>query len=47
MGKISQLFNNNTMENDVRVSQFVKKHFKVLPNQLFVGLNQCCKGIMF
>ncbi len=30
MSKIVQLFNDNTMLNEVKVSQFVKNRFKVL-----------------
>jgi hypothetical protein len=44
MNKIVQLFTNNTMLNDAKVSQFVKSHFKVMLNQPnVVGLNQFSK----
>ena len=44
MKKIVQLFSNNTMLNDTKVSRFVKTHFRF--KQPFVGLNQCCKTLM-
>ena len=43
MNKIVQLFTNNTMLNDAKVSQFVKRHFKVLKQPNVVGLNQFSK----
>ena len=46
MSKIAQLFNDNTMLNDAKVSQFVKNRFKVLSKQPFVGLNQFSKKMI-
>ncbi len=46
MIKTAQLFSDNTMLNDAKVSQFVKNHFKVLPKQPFVGLNQYSKKMI-
>ena len=44
MNKIVQLFNNNTMLNDAKVSQFVKRHFKV--NHSNVNLSQFSKKLV-
>jgi hypothetical protein len=46
MSKIVQLFSNNTMLNDAKVSHFVRTHFKTMFKQPFVGLIQCCKKLM-
>ena len=43
MNKIVQLFTNDTMLNDAKVSQFVKRHFKMLKQPNVVGLNQFSK----
>ena len=43
MSNIVHLFNNDTILNDTKVSQFVKRHFKVLLKHSNVNLNQFSK----
>ena len=43
MSNIVHLFNNDTILNDTKVSQFVKGHFKVLLKHSNVSLNQFSK----
>ena len=43
MSDIVHLFNNDTILNDTKVSQFVKRHFKVLLKHSNVSLNQFSK----
>ena len=43
MSNIVHLFNNDTVLNDTKVSQFVKRHFKVLLKHSNVNLNQFSK----
>lgn len=45
MNKIVQLFTNDTMLNDAKVSQFVKSHFRVLLTK-YSNVNQCCKKLI-
>ena len=47
MSKIVHLFNNDTVLNDTKVSQFVKRHFKVLLKHSNVNLNQQFSKKMF
>lgn len=47
INKIVQLFSNDTMLNDMKVSQFVKNHFKVMLKQpTVIGLNQFSKKLI-
>ena len=43
LNKIVHVFNNNTLIIDAMVSQFVKNHFKVIDNRLYVNHNQISK----
>ena len=43
LSKIAHVFNNNTMSNDAKVSQFVKNHFRTVDKQLHVDHNQTSK----
>jgi len=47
MNKIVQLFNKDTMLNDVKVSQFVKKHFRVMPKKSTANFNQSSKKMIW
>ena len=45
MSNIVHLFNNDTILNDTKVSQFVKSHFKVLLKHSNVNVNQFSKNM--
>jgi hypothetical protein len=45
MSMIVHLFNNDKVSNDIKVSQFVKSHFKVLLKHSNVNLNQFSKKL--
>ena len=47
MNKIVQLFNKDTMLNDVKVSQFVKKHFRVISKPSNDNFNQASKKMIW
>ena len=47
MNKIVQFFSKDTMSNDVKVSQFVKNHFKVMPKQANDNFNQSSKKMFW
>ena len=38
MSNIAHLFNNDAILNDTKVSQFLKRHFKVMLKHLFIYL---------
>ena len=47
MNKIVQFFSKDTMSNDVKVSQFVKNNFKVMPKQANDNFNQSSKKMFW
>ena len=47
MNKIVQLFNKDTMLNDVKVSQFVQKHFRVIFKPSTVKFDQASKKMIW
>ena len=46
MNKIVQLFNDNTMLNDAKVSRFVNTHFRLMLTHPSVNLNQFRKKLV-